>query len=495
MRAIYSFCLGLLLALPSFAQPYNLTLTGGYGGGTYAAGDTVHIFSFARPTNQVFKSWTGADTTLLTDVGEWHTTLVMPSRNVTLGTTYQSTNSFSLTLEQIRGRDRNKPVYYWLPAGIQRVLMFFHGTGGRASNIATSLETSQFLTEAAAAGFGIIVTEAEEATTQVDANGDDKLRWLTFPLTTSGNVDYANLKAIFDTLQNRGKLPANVIRTCVGMSNGGAMVSSVLASPDLNFQFGVSYCASGLGVVINNPAFTKPLAWCMAQYDNNENVGPQGNADALAFSNTLTGRSICTRYSIYDKTPIYRQRFMRIVGVDSIKSSGVYTDLVNNNLLDSKSYLRVTGDSITKLIQATPLNFPNTITIPVANLAEVLNQLNASYADHQFYSDYNKRTIRFLVSQCNALTATEPNIAIQSLRLYPNPATTDKVNLEIPSISTEVESVEWVDALGRSGLLPFVKTNDITLTLDVSKLVAGVYRIRIGLRGVSQSTFATLLKP
>jgi hypothetical protein len=37
----------LFLTTSIFAQTFNLTVNNGYGSGTYQAGDTVHIWSFA----------------------------------------------------------------------------------------------------------------------------------------------------------------------------------------------------------------------------------------------------------------------------------------------------------------------------------------------------------------------------------------------------------------------------------------------------------------
>jgi hypothetical protein len=81
-------------------------------------------------------------------------------------------------------------VYYYFPANYYGVIYFFHGTGGHASNWINSLEYRQMINQAVADSFAFIVTEADEATTGVDANGDGKLRWSTYPLdsVTVGHI-------------------------------------------------------------------------------------------------------------------------------------------------------------------------------------------------------------------------------------------------------------------------------------------------------------------
>ena len=64
-----------------FGQSYNLDVINGYGSGTYAAGDTVDIWSVAFYDRDYFERWTG-DTTMLNDPLDWHTRLVMPSHDV-----------------------------------------------------------------------------------------------------------------------------------------------------------------------------------------------------------------------------------------------------------------------------------------------------------------------------------------------------------------------------------------------------------------------------
>ena len=87
-------------------------------------------------------------------------------------------------------------MYYYFPAGHKGFVYLLHGTGGNAANVATSFEFKQLYKDLVTDNFGIIITEAEEATTGIDINGDGKLRWSYIPYDSVTNVDYANIKII-----------------------------------------------------------------------------------------------------------------------------------------------------------------------------------------------------------------------------------------------------------------------------------------------------------
>ena len=95
----------------------TVTVSNEYGSAKYKVGDTVHIFSVAYASNQLFDTWTSADASLLNAKNEWHTWFIMPAKNVSFSGSLKTITPVALTYEQIRGRDRLKPVYYFFPAG------------------------------------------------------------------------------------------------------------------------------------------------------------------------------------------------------------------------------------------------------------------------------------------------------------------------------------------------------------------------------------------
>jgi hypothetical protein len=302
-----------------YSQTYNLTVIGGYGSGTFQTGDTVHIWSVAYDTTKTFLHWTG-DIQYLERTNEWHTTLVMPNQDISVSSVISNMPAYTINYEQIKGANNLKKVYYSFPANLKGIIYLFHGTGGNASNWISMVEYRSFVNAAIADSFGIIVTEAEEITLNNDLNDDGKLRWQTFPIDTINGIDYLNIKAITDTFINRGNFTSITPKFSVGMSNGGSFSAAI--SYVYNYQAGISYCASssqGIFSVRNNP-----FAFRMAKYDDNSEVGPQGNYEAWQNDSILNARNICHDYEIHDRQPIYPERFARISGISITASQAIF---------------------------------------------------------------------------------------------------------------------------------------------------------------------------
>jgi hypothetical protein len=213
------------------------------------------------------------------------------------------------------------------------------------------------------------------------------------------------------------------------------------------FDAGISYCAQGLVPVF--AASTVPFQFCMAKYDANENVGPVGNANALSNANQLTSRNICSRYYLHDKSPVYPERFMRISGVTLAKSQGVLNDLVSNGMVDANNNLILLPDTIVSRYLATPSLFPGFNALNPLQRSEIPSQIKATYADHQFYSDYNALSMRFLKDPCDS-AAKIPNgmFKIMSPSIFsfsPNPVD----NELMLDVSASNFYVEIINALGR----------------------------------------------
>lgn len=118
---------------PPVTDSFTVTVMNGYGAGRYKTGDTVHLFSVATAANQLFNAWSGTDIALLNGKDEWHTWFVMPTRNVSFSGSLTTISPASLQYEQIKGRDRLKPVYYYFPAAHKGTVYLLHGTKiGRA---------------------------------------------------------------------------------------------------------------------------------------------------------------------------------------------------------------------------------------------------------------------------------------------------------------------------------------------------------------------------
>lgn len=373
---------------------FTVSVNNGYGAGKYKIGDTVDVFSIAYTDSQVFDKWSG-DISLLQAFEEWHTWFIMPNRNVSFTGSLKTITPVTLNYELIRGRDRMKPVYSYFPAGHKGFVYLLHGTGGFAQNTATSFEFKQLIKDLINDNFGVIITECEEATTGIDVNADGKLRWLVSPADSVTNIDYANIKILTDTFYNRGVTNRSKLRFSAGMSNGGNY--SAYLSSYYKYKAAISYCAQAGAVSLTT---LTPLQFCMARYDNNENVGPTGNANALSNSQTISGRGVCSKYFIKERSPLYPERFARRGDITLAKSAAVFNELKVKGYLNNKNYFIGFADTFVTIYQANPTAFPELNGLTPLQKLFVVEQVDLSVSDHQMYSDYNRATLKFFNSQC-----------------------------------------------------------------------------------------------
>lgn len=399
------------------AQSFTLAVTNGYGSGSYHTGDTVHIWSAEYDSASTFDYWSG-DVSLLESDKEWHTTFIMPSNNVSLTAHIRTMPTYQIYYEQIMGKNNLKNVYYYFPPNMKGIIYLLHGTGGSARGWIDKTEGRSFTNAAIADTFGIIVTEAEEITLNTDLNGDGKLRWSLSPFDSVANVDYANIKVLTDTFINRGWMTYSTPRFSFGMSNGGSYSSAL--SYLYHYRAGISYCASGTDILFQ--ATSVPFAFRMALYDDNEEVGPEGNYQAWQHDSTLEARSICHDYLIHDRQPIYPERFARIPGVSVAVSQNIFNELVANGQLDA-GYYALSSDSITAHILSSPSSYPVILSQPVNVLQDISNKIGAANAQHQFYSDLNHASLMFFNTLCNAPlnNVTENGLQQEYYELAPNP--------------------------------------------------------------------------
>jgi hypothetical protein len=374
---------------------YTVTVNNGYGRGNYSVGDTVHIFSKEWSASQVFDIWSG-DVNVLPHGNEWHEWFIMPAKNISLTANQKNAASFSLVNTNIRGRDIMKEVYYYFPPGHKGIVYLLHGSFGTADNLVYNFEQYNLIKDLVTDGFGVVITESEESSVYKDTNGDGKIRWSLTPVDTISNVDYANIRILTDSLINRGLTSRDKPRYSVGMSNGGAF--SAILSYAYNFKAGISYCAqSGEALA----SITKvPLQFCMAENDNNENVGTAGNAEAISNSATITNRGLCSKIFFNERSPVYEQRFGRRGDISLSLSTSLVNELKSKGYLDARNFFIGSSDVLSTDLSANPSKFPVLSSLTVAQKIFVKQEIDCAVADHQFYDDLNKTTLKFLNSQC-----------------------------------------------------------------------------------------------
>jgi len=431
----------MFLSLNIFAQTFTVTINNGYGSGNYSSGDTVHIFTAHYSQNQLFDKWSGD--TILQAPEEWHTWFIMPNRNVTLTGSIKNITPVTLQFEQIMGRDILKPVYYYFPSGHKGFVYLLHGTGGKASYVANEYEFQILIRDLIDDNFGVIITEAEEATTGIDANGDGKLRWAIYPVDTINNVDYANIRIITDTFYTRGVTDRSKSRYSIGMSNGAFYSASLSAI--YQYKAGVNYCGQSDAIITG--ATQTPLQFCMARNDQDAGVGQTGNADALTFSNSLNARGICSKYLIKERCPIYPERFARRGNITIAQSISVFNELLAKGYIDSNNYFIGFANSLATAYASNPTSFPVINSMSLSQRSFMLDQINLSVSDHQMYSDFNRATLRFLDSTlCNTTTGIDQfSLKVNIGCIYPNPFS-NRIQLENTS---GLENYELHNSLGQ----------------------------------------------
>lgn len=380
---------------PVTTDSATVTVVNGYGSCKYKTGDTVHIWSNATSESYVFDQWTG-HTGLLQNSGEWHNSFIMPAQDVHVTANLKAITPYNLKYEKIKGVNNLKNVYYYFPASHKGAVFLLHGSNGSALNLVTNYEWIQTMKDLVAAGYGVIVTESEESSLNSDLNGNGALQWKPSPIDSTTNVDLGNIKALRDTFYARGYTDPSVPFYSIGMSNGAAFSSCL--SYLYKFKSGVSYCAQAYKIVFD--VSTTPYLFCMAKNDERPEVGAAGNADALANSQGLNSRGVCSKYFLHDRSPVYPERFARRSDISLATSMALFNELKNNNWLDGRHYLNALSDSISKVFLANAAVYPAYNSLNIFQRDFVNGQIDVMFGGHQFFSDLNKTTIKFLDTRC-----------------------------------------------------------------------------------------------
>ncbi len=476
MKAILFSLSFLFSALAGFSQMHHLTVYEGYGDGDFNVGDTVHIWARGMEDTEVFATWVG-EVAFLNEKEEWHTTLVMPDQDVTVSAEFGSVGGY--TTEYIQGVELLKKVYYAFPASPVGLVFLFHGTNGNADGWVSKPESFQMFRDLLAQQYAVVVTEAEEVTLGYDLNGDSVLRWMSNVLTIDDNVDVRNIQALIDTFENRGLISPSIKKYAVGMSNGGSFCSTV--SFLLSFDAAVPYCSKGNPLILT---YTEvPTYWCMQEFDDNENVGPEAYGEVLDWSAELTNRDVCSGVFLNRRSPVYPQIFARDPSITEAQSLLIFNELNNSGFLDYEGgyyYMNIFARDILSLVAADPSSYP-VLSALASNfdlLTSVGSEMDVTHAGHKFYSAHNKRTIAFLQNPCSFVTATAEVQALNlpSLSVYPNP-----VAGELNILLEQVPNGSELSIYNASGIpvASFPATGE-WMRWDVSRWPKGMYFLRVG---------------
>ena len=360
----------------------------------YKIGDTVHVWSRASATNETFDYWSG-DTTNINN--EWHTWFLMPAKNLNLTANFKTVN-WTITYTKIKGVKNMKNVYYVFPPNQKGIVYLFHGANGAASYWVSNYEPTAMIKDLVAAGYAVIITEAEEVTLNQDTNADGQLDWVTSVLDSVNNIDFANIKAITDTFYNRKLTNITLPKFCIGQSNGGSC--SIAFATTFNLSAAAAYCASGgaAGTAFNTT--TTAIQFCLEQWDNNSTMGTTGDANAIKNSQMLAAKGICSKYFTNVASPLYPQRFARDSLISPTLSAQLYNELFNNSLINIRNEFIGYETNLWNAVKANPAKYPVTSSLNAAQQNLVTEQLNCTTTAHQFFSDHDKLTIRAFGNPC-----------------------------------------------------------------------------------------------
>ncbi len=376
------------------AVRYEVTVAGGFGSGSYRPGATVHVWSAVSTTNGVAQRWRG-DVDLLAEPDEWHTTFVMPARDVSLVTS-SSTQTLPLNTETFNGvTGVAKTVRYHFPPQMRGVVLFSHGTGG-SSAFVESTEAFPIALALVADGYGVMSIDAEEAAAG-DLNGDGKQRW--FGQASAANIDLGNLEVLFDSFEARRLISAETPKFALGMSAGGnfshllgtiAATPAAASFPQLRFAAVVSFCADATASKSSSLS-TTPSAWYMCAAEDNPEVS---NTEARANEAQLRRRGVATDYAEHAPSPLYDERFTRIDGINSTTSAAMAAELRAAGFTDRAGFITRASDEITSAVLADPRSFPTIVANPQVN--QVRLQVRVMRAEHAMFANLTRRTIDFL---------------------------------------------------------------------------------------------------
>ncbi len=379
-----------LVGAPAFA----LTVTNGYGSGTYPVGSTVHVWAAVQPQDQLVTGWTG-DAALLADPAEWHSTLVMPARDAAVSATIVDRPT-TLTVSTFTGTTAlAKTVRSHVPPNPRGLVLFLHGTGGSNAFIA-STEAFYVALSALEKGYGVLGTEAEEAVAgDLDGNGKER----SDAALTPTNVDFGNLNALVASLRSDGTIGPTTPLFAIGMSNGGSMAVSLGAIegsavaalyPELRFRAVVSHCADGRANAV--AVTTTPTGWLLCGNDDNPEVDDDA---AVANSAALASRGVPTFAALHAASPLYDERFTREPAVTLATSQALAAELRSAGFTGAGGFFTTPTDAIIAAMTNDPSLLPTFVSLAPGVRADVIDQVRAMQAEHQMFSDWAARAVAF----------------------------------------------------------------------------------------------------
>lgn len=340
---------------------------GDFGGSDqwYTDRDIVHLWAQPDPPGLVFDHWEG-DVGSLLDPRARHSTLTVHSAGIALDAHFALAPEWRPASRRMDGRD----LFFHAPPNPVGLVFFFHGAGGGSQGWVQPANAERWLAlrDAVARGYAVAVTES----------GDRQAAQWSGVEPPEANPDIQHVKAFHAQLVAEGAIAAGLPVFGIGMSNGGGFVSRVADA--LGWQGAVVYdaaCRARIG------AGTKvPIAWHLSENDRRVS-----NQDALACHEALRRRGIPTEFRQLPPQPLHPLRLQRGPGVGPAEARRVVDALGAAGLLDRVDYqIRAPSTSDWRAALRDQAGLP---------LAQVAEQLDVCWTEHQFYADHNHLALDF----------------------------------------------------------------------------------------------------
>jgi hypothetical protein len=353
------------LGLGVLAQT-NINVASGSGDGRVRGQQVVDIWADPFPANQLFDRWIG-DAHLLQRPDEWHGRLRTGTKNINLTATYRNVAPWTAIGPENVGTTQMR---YYFPPNPVGVVFHFHGSGGSMNGLFNASEQILLGRELVGAGYAVVALSSFD---RVNA------QWNTS--VPPNNPDIANVQTAITGFIGRGLMTSQTPVFASGISNGGAFAPRI--SLFLGFRATAIYIATSNATIMQNTS--SATIWNIMQ--NDSTLAPGSLAEAFNNSQILRSRGIRAEYNVLRPSPVFPERFRRITGVSAADSISIYNALKNNGFLDRLDFLiqNPTGSGWQNVI---PAQF-STI------LPDIFDQLKICYTEHQFFSDYNRRTVMF----------------------------------------------------------------------------------------------------
>jgi poly(3-hydroxybutyrate) depolymerase len=442
----------------------TLTTNEGYGSGQYEKGKKIHIWS-KQIDGKVFTHWTGDIQYLSTPI-EYHSIVTMPDKDIAITANYANlTQSMQMLPVSIKGAEKNKNIYVYVPTDknkVNGVVWFFHGTNGNALSLISDPDTKQMINLLMVNNYAIVALTSEESELNIDFDNDGFYRW-SYGIDST-LIDIANVRAIRDSMINRGFILSSTSHSAIGWSAGGAFTEFI--SNSLAWKAAINHTSSGSESLSKNSLIKVPYLVSINENDNNPGVGPQGNANARMNIMNYLNRGACARLHEQLEAPLFAERFDRSNLISEELSKQIFNEIKINNGLDSNNFLRNAPNQLALAIAMNPSKFPVILGLTLAQRDEVLKQLEVTYADHSLKADINGMSLNFIEEACGAGTSTKNLENLNTIIAFPNPVH-DILNLN--------EAIDWSLYNIQGVLLESGRNNKI----NMSKYSNGIYLLRI----------------